>query len=127
MKSDPDSLEAESARLVIFKCKLMQICFPLLMLVGSRAAAQDELSRTHPIWSRFYDISKTYQEPPYARFLAPQYLGITDDKGRLMMIVNRNNDISENWEWSGNLFMPIGQTKEACKYGVNYFMDALRH
>jgi hypothetical protein len=87
----------------------------------------EEVPRTHPIWTCFYDISNVYPEPPYGRFLTPQYLGMSDDKGRLMMIVNYNNDISEYWEWSDNLFMPVEQANEAYKYGVNYIMYALTH
>ncbi len=86
-----------------------------------------EVPRTHPIWTCFYDITKVFPEPPYARYLAPQYLGISDDRGRLMLIANFNNDISEYWEWSDNPMMPIDQSNEAYKYGVNYIMYALTH
>jgi hypothetical protein len=86
-----------------------------------------EVPRTHPIWTCFYDITKVFPQPPYARNLLPQYLGMSDDRGRLMMIVNYNNDISEYWEWSGNPWMPIDQSNEAYKYGVNYIMYALTH
>jgi hypothetical protein len=57
----------------------------------------------------------------------PRYLGMRDDSGRLMMIVNYNTDISEYWEWSDNPFAPIEQTHEAYKYGVNYIMYSLTH
>ncbi len=30
-----------------------------------------------------------------------------DDNGRLMMVVDYNNDISDYWEWSTIRFMPI--------------------
>lgn len=87
----------------------------------------EEVSRTDPIWDCFYDISKLFPMPPYSRWLVPQYLGMRDDKGRLMMIVDYNNDISEYWEWSDNPFRPIEETNEAYKYGVNYLMYALTH
>jgi hypothetical protein len=83
--------------------------------------------RTHPIWTCFYDISKLNIEPPYERWLTPQYLGINDDNGRLMMIVNYNNDVSEYWEWSSNPVYPIDTSNEAYKYGVNYVVYALTH
>jgi hypothetical protein len=63
----------------------------------------------------------------YPGYYVPQYLGMSDDKGRLMMVVDYNNDISEYWEWSDNPFMPIDETNEAFKYGVNYLMYALTH
>jgi hypothetical protein len=87
----------------------------------------EELPRTHPIFTCFYDISQLFPPPPYSQWLVPHYLGMNDDKGRLMMVVDYNNDISEYWEWSDNPFMPIEDTNEAYKYGVNYLMYALTH
>lgn len=87
----------------------------------------EELPRSHDIWKCFYDISGVMIEPPYNRFLEPQYFGISDDNGRLMMVVNYNNDISDYWEWSDDPRMPIEQSNEAYKYGVNYVMYALTH
>jgi hypothetical protein len=85
------------------------------------------LPRTHPIWSGFYDITKLNIEPPYSKFYIPQYYGMSDDTGRLMMVVNYNNDISEYWEWSNDPFLPIDQSNQAYRYGVNYVMYALTH
>src|SRR5262245_5576395 len=87
----------------------------------------EELPRAHPIWNCFYDISSLLPDPPYAKNLVPQYFGISDDRGRLMMVVDYNTDISEYWEWSDNPLMPIKETNEAYKYGVNYLMYALTH
>jgi hypothetical protein len=90
----------------------------------------EELPRTHPIFNCFYDISNVYPppHPVYSRMsLNPKYFGISDDKGRLMMVVDYDNDISEYWEWSADPFQPIAETNEAFKYGVNYVMYALMH
>jgi len=87
----------------------------------------EELPRTHPIWKSFYDVSNLLPEPPYAKNLVPQYFGMSDYNGRLIMVVDYNTDISEYWEWSDDPFMPIDQTNEAYKYGVNYLMYALTH
>ena len=87
----------------------------------------EEVPRTDPIFKGFYDISNVFPAPPYSKFYIPQYLGMRDDDGRLMMIVDYNNDISEYWEWSDNPLRPIDETNEAYKYGVNYLMYALTH
>ncbi len=87
----------------------------------------EEVPGSHPIFNGFYDISKHDLIPPYSQNLIPQYLGMSDDSGRLMMIVDYNNDISDYWEWSDDPFMPIENTNEAYKYGVNYVMYALTH
>ena len=91
--------------------------------------ALEPLPRTHDIWKSFYDISDLKIEPPpiYSRSFIPEYYGMSDDTGRLMMVVDYNNDISEYWEWSGDMWMPIDETNEAYKYGVNYVMYALMH
>lgn len=96
----------------------MQMVFPDRSL--------EEVPPTDPIWTTFYDISDLKIVPPYGGQM-PQYLGMRDDSGRLMMIVNYNNDISDYWEWSGDPFMPIDETNEAFKYGVNYVLYALTH
>lgn len=89
----------------------------------------EELPRTHPIWTSFFDISSLSLVPPpiYSRFDKPRYYGMSDDAGRLMMVVNYNNDLSDYWEWSDDPMMPIDDTNEAYKYGVNYVMYALTH
>lgn len=87
----------------------------------------EELPRTHPIFTCFYDISSLNLEPPYSRFSRPEYYGMKDDDGRLMMIVDYNNDISEYWEWSADPFYNFQDTTEGFKYGVNYILYALTH
>jgi hypothetical protein len=85
------------------------------------------LPRSHPIFTCFYDISSLNLEPPYARFNRPEYWGMKDDNGRLMMIIDYNNDISDYWEWSADPFYNFQDTNEGFKYGVNYILYALTH
>jgi hypothetical protein len=85
----------------------------------------EEVPRSHEIWTCFYDITNVFP-PSYGR-QQPEYLGMSDDKGRLMMIVDYNGDISEHWEWSGDPFQPIEDSNQAFKYGVNYAVYALTH
>jgi len=89
----------------------------------------EELPPTHQIWKSFFDVSDLKMEPPpiYGRTYVPQYFGMADDADRLMMVVNYNNDISDYWEWADDPMMPIDDTNEAYKYGVNYLMYALTH
>lgn len=96
----------------------------------------EELPRSHPIFNCFYDISNVFPpQPPIYRRMGrwgggiadPQYFGMSDDKGRLMMVVDYNQDISDYWEWSDDPFWPIEDKTGAYKYGVNYVMYALTH
>src|SRR5262245_35581510 len=67
------------------------------------------LDISHPVFRSFYEISTLEMEPPYGkvggiitdpRFLGegPQFWGLSDEKGRLMMVANRNNDLGEFME-----------------------------
>ncbi len=60
----------------------------------------------------------------------PEYYGITHDNeptGRLMVVINYNNDIGDYWEWSDEGTLPIALTNEAYKLGVNYIVYAMTH
>jgi hypothetical protein len=85
-----------------------------------------ELDLSHPIFNCFFSIETLDVAPPYGR-LQPKFYGLEDSTGRLMMIVNYNNDVSDYWQWSNDPFRPIAETNEAYKFGVNYIMYALTH
>ena len=89
-----------------------------------------EIDITHPIFHTFFDLKKIdYPHPMYPGML-PDYKALFEDNDpqkRLMAIANYNNDISEYWEFAPTGFMPIIDTNEAYKLGVNYVMHALTH
>ncbi len=89
--------------------------------------AFQELQVNHPVFQCFYNIKTLDMVPPYARYLKPKFYGMSDEKGRLQMVVNFNNDISEYWEWSDEGWMPIELSNEAYKFGINYVIYALTH
>jgi hypothetical protein len=105
--------------------ELSNFMYQMKMVFPDRSL--EELPRTHPIFTCFYDISNLQLPPPYQQYLTPMYFGMKDDDGRLMMVVDYNNDISDYWEWSANPLQSIENTNEAFKYGVNYVMYALTH
>src|SRR5262249_1548037 len=86
------------------------------------------LDITHPIFNCFFSIKTLDVRPPYDRG-KPEFLGMEDKHGRLMMIVNYNNDISDFWQWSGDPFQPLPaeDTQGAYKFGVNYAFYSLTH
>jgi len=87
------------------------------------------LDITHPIFNCFFSIKTLDVRPPYAQQFRPQFLGIEDKHGRLMMIINYNNDVSDFWQWSGDPYQPFPakDTQGAYKFGVNYAFYALTH
>jgi hypothetical protein len=89
-----------------------------------------ELDGTHPIFHSFFEIDSPLElAPPYGG-LPPSYWGLfegNDPTRRLVAIANRNNDISEYWEWSDTGFVPIDLSNEAYKFGVNYVIYGMTH
>jgi len=93
-----------------------------------------KLDISHPIFNCFFSI-KTLDLPPIygggfgsRETVRPEFYGLEDKTGRLMMVVNFNYDVSDYWQWSdNNAFAPIEETNEAYKFGVNYIIYALTH
>jgi len=86
------------------------------------------LDISHPIFNCFFSIKTLDVRPPYDRG-KPEFLGVEDKHGRLMMIINFNNDVSDYWQWSGDPYQPLPaeDTQGAYKFGVNYAFYALTH
>jgi hypothetical protein len=85
----------------------------------------------HRIWDSFFHIPNPAALAPstYTQHV-PSYLGIYEDndpQGRMMAMINFNQDIGEYWEWSPDGFIPIPLTNEAYKFGVNYIIYAMTH
>jgi hypothetical protein len=85
-----------------------------------------ELDVTHPIFNCFFSIKTLDVRTPYDRG-KPIFYGLADKKGRLMMIINFNNDVSDWWQWSNDPFQPIQDTNDSYRFGVNYIMYAMTH
>jgi len=89
-----------------------------------------ELDIEHPVFNSFFHIESLDLAPPTFRGYDPMYLGIfEDDKvdGRLMVMINFNNDIGDYWEYSDVGWYPIDLSNDAFKLGVNYIMYAYTH
>jgi hypothetical protein len=85
----------------------------------------------HEIYDSFFYIPDPLALlPPYGRY-PPQYLGIFEgndpEKGRLMVMINWNQDLQEYWEFSDRGYYPIDLSNEAYKFGVNYLVYAFTH
>jgi hypothetical protein len=87
------------------------------------------LDGSHPIFDSFFRIDSPEGEGGGRRG-APEFWGIFEDNDpakRLLAMVNYNNDIGENWEWSDTGFIPVEITNVAYKLGVNYLVYAMTH
>ncbi|MFN0119027.1 MAG: DUF4159 domain-containing protein [Blastocatellia bacterium] len=92
-----------------------------------------KLDVSHPIFNCFFSIKSLDLKPMYGggfgtmEFVKPEFYGIEDKDGRLMVVMNYNYDVSDFWQFSDNAFAPIEETNEAYKFGVNYLVYALTH
>lgn len=92
-----------------------------------------KLELAHPIFNCFFSIKTLEVNPIYGggyvsqQTLNPEFWGLEDETGRLMMVINYNYDVSDFWQFSDNPFRPIEETNEAYKFGVNYIIYALTH
>jgi hypothetical protein len=105
--------------------------FANLQLHLKRAFPEFEMKRldlSHPIFNCFFSIKTLDLQPIYGPYATPEFWGLADSTGRLMMIIDFNYDVSDFWQWSdSSWFAPIEQTNDAYKFGVNYVMYALTH
>jgi hypothetical protein len=87
----------------------------------------------HEIFNAFFSIPepRALAAPYGSRWNVPEYLGIFENNdpegGRLMVMVNWNQDLQEYWEYSDRGYYPIDLSNEAYKFGVNYMIYALTH
>ena len=87
----------------------------------------ERLTVDHPIFQCFYEIETLDMVAPRNYGAPAEFYGMSDEEGRLQVIVNFNNDIGDYWEWSDRDFFPINLSNEAYKLGVNYVIYALTH
>ena len=85
----------------------------------------------HEIFNSFFNIEDPNElVAPYGGVI-PQYLGIFEDndpdEGRVMVMINWNQDLQEYWEFSDRGYYPIDLSNEAYKFGVNYLIYSFTH
>ena len=96
-----------------------------------------DLPLSHPIFHCFYDIQELIQVPgiQYLRSgrtwekdgYDARYMGIEDDAGRLMVMINHNVDLGDAWEWAEVEEYPREYARMAFELGSNYIIYAMTH
>jgi hypothetical protein len=84
----------------------------------------------HPIFHTFFEVDPltiplAYNLGGPALFRA--LFEENDPGGRMQVIANYQNDLSEYWESSDDPMVPIDESNEAYKFGVNEFIYGLTH
>jgi hypothetical protein len=54
-------------------------------------------------------------------------MGIHNEQGRLMVMINHNVDFGDAWEWAEVLAYPRRYAHLAFQLGVNYIVYAMTH
>jgi hypothetical protein len=90
-----------------------------------------------PIFHVAYDLNERTQIPgiqfvysgvPYERDgFEPQWRGIYDDEGRLMVMINFNMDLGDAWEHADVPEYALQYTTRAYQYAINYILYAMTH
>jgi hypothetical protein len=84
------------------------------------------LDISEPIFNSFYKIDSLEMAPPYGN-MPVEFLGLKDKDGRVQMVINYNNDLSEVWEWLDKGELPMSSAALSLKLGVNYLVYAFTH
>ncbi len=105
----------------------------------------EELPMTHEIFHTFFDIDRVLQVPnvrygeEYTRSggrsrtweqpsdTKPRVLGISDDNGRLMVLITYKSDLGDAWEWMDDPGYPAVFTGYAYRLGMNSIVYAMTH
>lgn len=97
-----------------------------------------ELPVDHEIFHTFFEIEEIKQVPNVRQGRSggptwerdgyePRVLGIFDDDGRLMVVVNWNTDLGDAWEWAEDPFYPMEYSNFAYEMGANLIIYAMTH
>ena len=97
-----------------------------------------DLPDDHPLFHTVYDLSNRQQVPNMNSLLGdgrgylqdgaiPQWKGILDDHGRVMVAIAFNNDISYSFQWADDPDYPADAATMGLRLGVNFAVYALTH
>jgi hypothetical protein len=105
----------------------------------------EDLPLSHEIFHSFFDVTqilqipnvqlgdfytrsggrtRTFEQPDDTR---PRICGISDDTGRLMVLITYNSDYGDAWEWMDDPNYPSEFTTYAYRIGMNSIIYAMTH
>lgn len=89
-----------------------------------------QLDVSHPMFQSFFAIDSLAMTPFYQddRFSGgPEFWGMTDETGRLILIANQNNDLGEYWEGLDLNTVALQDAARSVELGVNYLIYSMTH
>ena len=97
------------------------------------------LPLSHEVFHTFFDINEIiqipgeragcYGGPTWERpdDKEPRIYGISDDKGRLMVVVTYNSDLGDAWEYMDEKCYPERYSGQSYRLGMNFIIYAMTH
>lgn len=97
------------------------------------------LDLKHEVFHTFFDVDQVMQIPNVSRACngmptwerpsetEPMIFGISDDDGRLMVLITYNSDLGDAWEWMDNPCYPEMFSGQAYRMGINFIVYAMSH
>lgn len=99
--------------------------------------AIEELTLEDELFRAFYRIEELVQVPAINNVLGgrtwerdgyiPHVLGIRNEEGRLMVIINWNTDLGDAWEHADDPRYPLEYSTYAYEMGMNLIVHAMSH
>lgn len=89
----------------------------------------ERLNLSDPVFNTFYKIKTLEMIAPY-NFPGQrpvQFLGLRNPHGNLQMIIDDNNDISEDWEWLNEGRKSLHDAATSLEFGINDVMYSMTH
>jgi hypothetical protein len=97
----------------------------------------EDLPLSHPVFHAYFDIDEVIQVPGIGAWMSgityekggivPHYMGVQNDKGRLVAFIARNCDLGDAWEWIDDQRYPIKYGLAAYRLGINVITYAMTH
>ena len=98
-----------------------------------------KLDLRHEVFHTFFDIDTVMQIPNVTNGctgrrtweqrseIDPMIFGISDDDGRLMVLITYNSDLGDAWEWMDLACYPEKYSGAAYRMGLNFMIYAMSH
>lgn len=97
-----------------------------------------DLPADHSLFHCYFDIKEVIQVPGIGSWLnrgvthekggyVPHYMGIQNEKGRLVAFIARNCDLGDAWEWIDDPRYPLKYGLAAYRVGINVIIYAMTH
>jgi hypothetical protein len=105
----------------------------------------EELPLSHEVFRTFFEVDTVMQIPNISngrritrtggqgptwqdsRDTRPRIYGISDDDGRLMVVITYNSDLGDAWEWMDDPEYPEKFSGQAYRMGINFIVYAMSH